>query len=116
MDASHLEGMQVQECVEPQEEERPPDAVDLMQVGHAVGPDGAELAVDVAGGLFLLHPEEPDVGQPFEEGLQHGRGGDGELHVGVGGRNGLDDGRHEGDIAESREPYDENVLHFCRRR
>ena len=111
VDAAHFEWVEVEEGVELQEEQRPSHAVHLVEVGHGVGSDGFQLAVDVACGLFFLDSEEADVGLSFEEGLQHGWRGDGEEGVAVGGGDGLYDGSHEGYVAEGGEADDEYVLH-----
>ena len=83
-DAAQGQGTEVEEGVEAQEGEGAAHAVHLVEVGHGVGADGLQLAVDAPRALLLLHPEEVHVGHPAEEGLEQGRGGHGEAHVRIG--------------------------------
>ena len=87
------------------------DIVEVVHVG--VSPESAEPKQAFVPS-FQVSGEEMDVaGHALKQGPRHLTAEHGDVQIGILRGQIIDHGHRHGDVAQGREPYDEEFLHFC---
>jgi hypothetical protein len=104
--------MKIKKVSQAEEGEGKTHAVHLVEIDHGVGSDSIQCFIDFDEALLLFEAEKLHVVHAGEERHEQGRSGDSEADIGVGFSVIMHQRCHEGNVAESGEAYDQNVLHF----